>query len=104
MDRPPPSDAQLVELIEQQKARRRRAILIFASVGTVLVIALVGSNLYFSTQAKKKRNLAYSRVTKCLIGKPLAEGEAPLLRFRAAWRGKLLEPKKLDKEETEESK
>src|SRR5581483_1043112 len=50
-------------------------------------------------------NLAYSRVTKCLIGTPLADGEPPLLRFRAAWRGKMLEPpKEGEKQDTEEAK
>jgi hypothetical protein len=61
--------------------------------------------LYFSAQSKKKRNLAYSRVQKCLLGGPLAPGEPPMPRFRSAWRGKLLEPAKPgEKEDSEESK
>lgn len=100
----PPSDAQLAQLLEDQKKKRTRNILIFGAVAAVLAVVIGGSSIYFGQQAKKKRNLAYSRVTKCLIGKPLADGEAPMLRFRAAWRGKMLEPhnkadEKIDSEE-----
>lgn len=99
MERPPPSDAQLAQLLELQRARRRRAIAIFAAVGAVVALVLGGSSLYFSAQAKKKRNLAFSRVTKCLLGTPLADGEPPMSRFRAAWRARLLDAKPAGEEE-----
>ena len=98
-DIPPPSsgfsDPQLAAILEQNKARRRRAILIFVAVALVLGVGLGGSAIYSSAQAKKKRNVAYSRVVKCLFGKPLASGEAPMTRVRAAWRARIsTEPKK----------
>ncbi len=59
--------------------------------------------MYFSAQAKKKRNVAYSRVVKCLFGKPLAAGEAPMTRVRSAWRARILAtPAKGDKPDTME--
>jgi hypothetical protein len=96
---PPPSsgfsDPQVAAILEQNKARRRRAVGIFVAVALVLGVGLGSSALYFSTQAKKKRNVAYSRVVKCLFGKPLAPGEPPMTRVRAAWRARILaEPTK----------
>jgi hypothetical protein len=94
-DIPPVSDPQLAALLEQNKKRRTRAILIFVSVAVVLAVGLGGSATYFSAQAKKKRNVAYSHVVKCLFGKPLDAGEAPMTRVRSAWRARILaEPRK----------
>ncbi len=101
-DIPPVSDPQIAALIEQGKSRRRRLTLIFGSVGIVLVIAFVGSSLYFSAQGKKKRNVAYSRVVKCLFGKPLDSGEAPMTRVRSAWRARILAQKSDDKGDLEQ--
>ncbi len=93
-DLPPPSsgfsDPQLAAILEQAKARRRRAITIFVAVALVLGVGLGSSALYSSAQAKKKRNVAYSRVVKCLFGKPIDAGEPPMSRVRAAWRARLL--------------
>ena len=94
-DIPPVSDPQLAALLEQNKKRRTRAILIFVGVALVLAVGLGGSATYFSAQAKKKRNVAYSKVVKCLFGKPLDAGEAPMTRVRSAWRARILvDPKK----------
>jgi len=94
-DIPPVSDPQLAALLEQNKKRRTRAILIFVAVAVVLAVGLGGSATYFSAQAKKKRNVAYSKVVKCLFGKPLDAGEAPMTRVRSAWRARILaEPKR----------
>ena len=96
-DIPPVSDPQIAALIEQNKKRRTRAVLIFVAVAVILGIGLGGSAMYFSAQAKKKRNVAYSRVVKCLFGKPLDQGEQPMTRVRSAWRARILEePKKGD--------
>src|SRR6478736_4473521 len=94
-DIPPVSDPQLAALLDQNKKRRTRAILIFVGVALVLAVGLGGSATYFSAQAKKKRNVAYSKVVKCLFGKPLDAGEAPMTRVRSAWRARILaQPKK----------
>jgi hypothetical protein len=90
------SDPQIAAILEQNKKRRARAILIFVSVTVVLAVGLGGSAIYFSAQAKKKRNVAYSRVVKCLFGKPLASGEAPMTRVRSAWRARILAAKSKD--------
>jgi hypothetical protein len=89
-DIPPVSDPQIAALIEQNKKRRTRGILIFVVVGLVLVVGLGGSAVFSSVQSKKKRNVAYSRVIKCLFGKPLDAGEAPMTRVRSAWRARIL--------------
>lgn len=91
MDLPPPSDAQLASLLEQQKKKRTRLVLLFAGIGLAVVAAIGISSVVFGKQARKKGDLAYSRATKCLVGKPLGAGEDPMLRFRAAWRGMLLD-------------
>ncbi len=52
-DIPPVSDPQLAAIIEQNKARRQRAIFIFVAVAVVLGVGLGGSAMYFSAQAKK---------------------------------------------------
>jgi len=110
-DIPPPSsgfsDPQLAAILEQNKARRRRAILIFVAVALVLGVGLGGSAFYSSVQAKKKRNVAYSKVVKCLFGKPLDAGEAPMSRVRSAWRARILSEKKdptLDVDQQEAAK
>jgi len=90
-DIPPVSDPQIAAILEQNRKRRTRAVLIFVVVGVVLATALGGSAFYFSAQAKKKRNVAYSRVVKCLFGKPLASGEAPMTRVRQAWRARIVD-------------
>jgi len=99
-DIPPPSsgfsDPQLAAILEQNKARRRRAILIFVSVAVVLGVGLSSAAILSSAQAKKKRNVAYSRVVKCLFGKPLESGEQPMTRVRAAWRARIMSEKKPD--------
>lgn len=90
-DIPPVSDPQLAQILAQNKARRRRAFFIFTAVGLVLAVGLGGSGLYFSAQAKKKRNVAYSRVIKCLFGTPLQSGEVPMTRIRAEWRARIFD-------------
>ncbi|HEY1957677.1 MAG TPA: hypothetical protein VGH28_18785 [Polyangiaceae bacterium] len=96
-DLPPPSsgfsDPQLAALLEQNKARNRRVVLIFVAVALVLGVGIGGSAFYSSVQAKKKRNVAYSKVVKCLFGKPLDAGEAPMTRVRSAWRASILAEK-----------
>jgi hypothetical protein len=92
MDLPPPSDAQLASLLEQQKKKRTRLILLFAGIGVTVVAAIGISSLVFGKQARKKGDLAYSRATKCLVGTPVAPGEDAMLRYRAAWRGRILDP------------
>ncbi len=92
-DIPPVSDPQIAALIEQNKKRRTRAVLIFVVVGLILAVGLGGSAVYSSIQSKKKRNVAYSRVVKCLFGKPLESGEAPMTRIRSAWRARILATK-----------
>jgi hypothetical protein len=91
MELPPPSDAQLANLIASQKKRRTTMILLFAGIGATLVTAIGVSSVVFGKQARKKGDIAYSRATKCLVGKPLAAGEDPMLRYRAAWRGRVLD-------------
>ncbi len=92
-DIPPVSDPQLAALLDQNKKRRQRAIMIFVAVALVLGVGLGGSAFYFSGQAKKKRNVAYSRVVKCLLGKPLDSGEPPMSRIRSAWRARIVAQK-----------
>ena len=92
MDLPPPSDPQLVNLLAQQKKRRTQLVLLFAAIGITLAAAIGVSSVVFGRQGRKKGDLAYSRATKCLVGKPLASGEDPMLRYRAAWRGRILQP------------
>ncbi|HSQ63326.1 MAG TPA: hypothetical protein VLM85_08930 [Polyangiaceae bacterium] len=92
-DLPPVSDPQLAQILAQNKSRRRRAVFIFTAVALVLAVGLGGSGLYFSAQAKKKRNVAYSRVIKCLFGTPLQQGEVPMTRVRAAWRARIFAAK-----------
>lgn len=92
MDLPPPSDAQLASLLDQQKKKRTRLILLFAGIGVTVVTAIGLSSLVFGKQARKKGDVAYSRATKCLVGTPVAKGEDPMLRYRAAWRGRTLDP------------
>lgn len=64
--------------------------MLFIIVGVVLflVVGLGGSQVYFSGQAKKKRDAAYSRVVKCVLGAPLAQGEPVMPRIRSAWRAR----------------
>jgi hypothetical protein len=94
-DIPPVSDPQLAALLDQNKKRRTRAVMIFVTIAVVFGIVLGGLAMYSSAQAKKKRNVAYSRVVKCLFGKPLDAGEAPMTRVRSAWRARILaEPNK----------
>ncbi len=91
------SDPQIAAILEQAKKKRQRAILIFVAVALVLGVGLGGSAFYSSQQSKKKRNVAYSRVVKCLFGKPLA-GEAPMTRVRQAWRARILASANKDKD------
>lgn len=91
MDLPPPSDAQLASLLEQQKKKRTRLILLFAGIGVVVVAAIGISSVVFGRQARRKGDVAYSRATRCLVGTPVASGEDPMLRYRAAWRGRILD-------------
>lgn len=92
MDQPPPSDAQLASLLEQQKKRRTRLIVLFGGIGVTVIAAIAASSIVFGRQARKKGDVAYSRATKCLMGKPMASDEDPMLRYRAAWRGRILFP------------
>jgi len=93
MDLPPQSapDAELVSLLAQQKKKRTRLIVLFGGIGLVVVAVIGVSSVVFGRQARKKGDLAYSRATKCLVGKPLASGEDPMLVYRAAWRGRILD-------------
>ncbi|CAN5368059.1 hypothetical protein BH09MYX1_BH09MYX1_27340 [soil metagenome] len=87
-DLPPPSDPQIARILEQDRARKKRLALVVARVVVVIGGGLGGSQVYFAAQAKKKRNVAYSRVIKCLLGSPPAAGEPPMMRIRAAWRAR----------------
>lgn len=91
MELSPPSDAQLANILAAQKKKRTQLILLFAGIGLVVAVGITASSIVFGRQARKKGDLAYSRATKCLVGKPLAAGEEPMLRYRAAWRGRLLD-------------
>jgi hypothetical protein len=91
MDLPPPSDANLAALLAGQRKKKTRMLLLVGGVGLTLALGIASASIVFGKEAKKKGDLAYSRTTKCLIGKPLAATEDPMLRFRAAWRGRLLD-------------
>jgi hypothetical protein len=91
MELPPSSDAQLVNLLAQQKKKRTQLVLLFAGIGITVAAGIGVSSVVFGRQARKRGDLAFSRATKCLVGKPLASGEDPMLRYRAAWRGRILD-------------
>ena len=91
MELPPPSDAQLLSLLAQQKKKRTQLVLLFAGIGITVATAIGVSSVVFGRQARKKGDVAFSRATKCLVGTPLASGEDPMLRYRAAWRGRILD-------------
>lgn len=85
---PPVSDPQIAQILERDRAKKKRTILIVVGVVLLLVVGLGGAQTYFSAQAKKKRDVAYSRVVKCVLGTPLAQGEPAMPRIRAAWRAR----------------
>ena len=91
MELPPNSDAELVSLLAQQKQKRTRLIILFAGIGLTVAAVIGVSATVFGRQARKKGDVAYSRATKCLVGTPLASGDDPMLRYRSAWRGRLLD-------------
>jgi hypothetical protein len=91
MDLPPNSNAEVDSLLAQQKKKRTRLIVLFGGIGLAVVTVIGVSSVVFGRQARKKGDLAYSRATKCLVGKQLAAGEDPMLVYRAAWRGRILD-------------
>jgi hypothetical protein len=91
MELPPPSDKELISLLAQQKKKRTKLIALFAGIGLTVAAVIGVSSFVFGRQARKKGDVAYSRATKCLVGTPLASGEDPMVRYRAAWRGRILD-------------
>ncbi len=84
LDAPPPSSGELApSVIVHGRKRRMRMIVIF---GVLLVAGVVGALVIADRRATAKAdariNLAWSSLSRCLVGEAIKPGERPSVRFR----------------------